>query len=94
MSLLRSFSITCTLCREVAPQCYYSAALPDFGGVTDWYQSQGYRELGHFQNLDYNRFSKILKIFSPLSDIRARMLPDSLYALFCISTSITWVTSI
>ena len=23
-----------------------SSAVPNFGGVTDWYQSQGYRELG------------------------------------------------
>nr|GEW09423.1 hypothetical protein [Tanacetum cinerariifolium] len=61
-------------------------------GVTEWYQSAGYRELGRFQNLDYNCFFENFKRLSPLSDIRARMLPDSLYALFCISTSITWET--
>ncbi|GJU59836.1 putative RNA-directed DNA polymerase [Tanacetum coccineum] len=37
----------------------------------DWYQSPGYRELGRFQNLDYNCFSK-LRVFHRLSDIRVR----------------------
>ncbi|GKD60056.1 hypothetical protein Tco_1297565 [Tanacetum coccineum] len=30
-SLLRSFSVTCPLCLEVAPQCYYSAAVRFWG---------------------------------------------------------------
>nr|GEZ61681.1 hypothetical protein [Tanacetum cinerariifolium] len=47
----------------------------EFGGVIDWYQSTGYRELGRFQNLDYNHFSKNFKSLSPLSDIRTRILP-------------------
>nr|GEX67515.1 putative reverse transcriptase domain-containing protein [Tanacetum cinerariifolium] len=46
-SLWRSFSVTCTLCLEVAPQSYYSDAVR-FWGVTDWYQSPGYRELAGF----------------------------------------------
>nr|GEU54875.1 hypothetical protein [Tanacetum cinerariifolium] len=60
---------------EVAPQSGITLRCCEFGGVTDWYQSTGYRELGRFQNLDYNRFSKNFKGLSPLSDIRARILP-------------------
>nr|GEZ77991.1 ribonuclease H-like domain-containing protein [Tanacetum cinerariifolium] len=48
---------------EVAPQSGIPLRCCEFGGVTDWYQSTGYRELGRFQNLDYNHFSKILRVF-------------------------------
>ena len=32
---------------------------PDFGGVTDWYQSLGYRELGNFKTQTLTTFVKI-----------------------------------
>nr|GEZ95013.1 hypothetical protein [Tanacetum cinerariifolium] len=69
---------------------WYSAALLNFRGVTDWYQSTGYKELGRFQNLDYKHFSKTFKSLSPLPDIRARILPVSVgnldYDLFVSSS--------
>nr|GEV14866.1 hypothetical protein [Tanacetum cinerariifolium] len=58
-----------------APQSGIPLQRCDFEGVTDWYQSTGYRELCRFQNMDYNHFSKKFKSLSPLSDIHARILP-------------------
>ena len=71
---------------EVTPKLVFRCVV-NFGGVTEWHQSISYSELGRFQNLNYNLFSKFLSL-SPLFDILARLLPGNLYALFCIYTSI------
>ena len=34
---------------ELHPSGMNASAGPDFGGVTDWYQSLGYREFGNFK---------------------------------------------
>ena len=34
---------------ELHPSDVKASAEPDSGGVTDWYQSLGYRELGDFK---------------------------------------------
>lgn len=34
---------------ELHPSYMYASAGPDFGGVTDWYQSFGYSELSVFK---------------------------------------------
>ncbi|GJX50466.1 hypothetical protein Tco_0277311 [Tanacetum coccineum] len=60
---------------EVAPQVVFRCVVVILGGATDWYQSTSYRELGRFQNLSYYRFLKKFKSLSPLSDIRACLLP-------------------
>nr|GEU32330.1 hypothetical protein [Tanacetum cinerariifolium] len=70
-----------------APQSGIPLRCCDFEGVTDWYQSTRYSELGLLQNLDYNRFSKKFKSLSPLSDIRARILPAVLPPSLVLSQS-------
>ena len=44
--------------REVTPKFIRSKVI--FGGVTDWYQSHGYREPGQNDFLDYNRFKNCI----------------------------------
>ena len=44
---------------EVTRPGYQYSAATHFGGVTDWYQNQGYREPGQNVLLDYNRFQTL-----------------------------------
>jgi hypothetical protein len=78
---------------EVTPKLVFHCVV-NFGGVTEWYQSFSYSELGRFQNLNYNWFLKFFLSLSPLFDIRVRLLPGNLYALFFIHTSIIWLMNI
>ena len=50
MNEMKTVLCTCVVVPiEVHPSYMYASAGPDFGGVTDWYQSIGYRELGVFK---------------------------------------------
>ena len=88
---LWSFPISCLLYHKVAPQCCYFAASPILGVWQIGINSQGYRELGHFENLVYNQDFKeflffISKIQNPSSLIRypSTLIPWSPFTYFPI----------
>ena len=54
---------------EVTPKLVFRCVV-NFGGVIEWYQSISYREIGHFQNLNYNWFSKRKKNLKSFTIVR------------------------
>ncbi|GJU92016.1 hypothetical protein Tco_1304439 [Tanacetum coccineum] len=75
MSLLRSFPISCTLCSDVAPQCYLSTATR-FWGVKDWYQSRDAPPSpNHITDFPANKL--VLELDDPVMEVEEDPMEDS-----------------